>query len=118
MNGRWSHRFDGHLRLMGVDVPLRNGPQRIAFAIIIAGLITVPLIPFIESPTSIWGRWVGAGFVRRLSRLTYSWVVSFGGLPGLLLNQPGQFGLASSVEPRGQIPGSESSPFRMCSAWV
>ena len=63
MNGRWSHRFDGHLRLMGVDVPLRNGPQRIAFAIIIAGLITVPLIPFIESPTSIWGRWVGAGFV-------------------------------------------------------
>jgi hypothetical protein len=63
MTGRWSFPPHGYFRFMGVEVPLRNGPLRIAFAIIMAGLITVPLMPFIESPTSIWPRWVGAGFL-------------------------------------------------------
>jgi hypothetical protein len=63
MNGRWSLPLRGHFRIMGVDVPLSNRRQRLAFAIIVAGLITVPLMPFLGSPASIWARWIGAGFV-------------------------------------------------------
>ena len=119
MNGRWSYRLDGHFRVLGVDVPLRNGRQRIAFAIIMAGLIIVPLIPFIESPTSIWGRWVGAGFVASVVVTNLLLACFVRRLARITAEPPAyEFGLASSVEPGGQIPDSESTPFRMWSAWV
>ncbi len=109
MKGRWPYASDGSPRVMGVDVPFRNGPQRFAFAIILAGLITVPLIPFIESPTSIWSRWVGAGFlasvvvanvllacfVRRLARSTAK--------PAAY-----EFELVPSLDPGRQNPRSDS----------
>ena len=63
MNGRRTSPHDSHVRLLGLDVPVRHWPHKIALAVIVAGLLTVPLIPFTESPTSILARWVGSLYV-------------------------------------------------------
>ena len=59
----------GHFRPMRIDMTLREQLQRItlaviAYSIIVAALVTAPLVSFLtESPTSLLARWLGAGFV-------------------------------------------------------
>ncbi len=54
---------------MRIDMTLREQLQRItlaviAYSIIVAALVTAPLVSFLtESPTSLLARWLGAGFV-------------------------------------------------------
>jgi len=55
--------MNSQIRFLGLDVSIRDRPHKIALAIIAAGLVTVPLVPFIGSSTSILTRWVGILFL-------------------------------------------------------
>jgi hypothetical protein len=96
---------DCHLRLMGLDVPVRYRPQRIAFAIIVAGLITVPLIPLIDSPTSFAVGYVASVILTNVALACFVHRLA----PRNVVEKPADmFESACSTDSGRQNPGTES----------
>jgi hypothetical protein len=55
--------MNDQFRFLGLDVSIRDRPHKIALTIIAAGLVMVPLIPFMGSSTSILAKWIELLFV-------------------------------------------------------